>query len=69
MVCWSRYKSDYEADSFGIYLALAVHENLPVDMLEEDSLVASALAQYLYTMRVELTGHFKSRMTEIYLHI
>ena len=29
----------------------------------------SALTACMYTMRVELIGHFKSCMTEIYLHI
>jgi hypothetical protein len=27
----TQYKSDYEAESYGVYLALAVHANLPVD--------------------------------------
>ena len=30
----------------GLYLALAVHSNLAVDMIEEDALTASALARY-----------------------
>jgi hypothetical protein len=35
-----------EAEAYGIYLALAVHSNLPVDMIEEDTLTAAGLAQY-----------------------
>jgi hypothetical protein len=42
----TQYKSDYEADAFGIYLALAVHLNYPIDMLEEDSLTTAVLSQY-----------------------
>ena len=37
----------YQADQFGLYLALAVHSNVPVDFLDEDALLnATVLAQY-----------------------
>ena len=29
----------YQADQFGLYLALAVHSNVPVDFLDEDALL------------------------------
>ena len=41
------YAADYNAEVFGLFTALAVDENLPVDIIDEDALLENeVLAQY-----------------------
>ena len=42
----TQHHSDYEAEAYGIYLALAVHSNLAVDVIDEDSLTSAGLQHY-----------------------
>jgi hypothetical protein len=39
----TQFKSDYEAEAYGVYLALAVHANVAVDVIDEDSLTRARL--------------------------
>ena len=40
------FKSDFEAECYGIYLALAVHANHPIDVIDEDTLTPGGLDNY-----------------------
>ena len=47
------YKSDFEAECYGFYLALAVHANHPVDVIDEDTLAPGGLRQYKVVVLTE----------------